>query len=177
MSVSPKIGLRLGRRQFMALGAGAGCAALTGLGRRAQAALPAAAAEALATSELVYLSPLRSDGSLSRCQAEIWFAVSEGDVFVVTADDAWRARAVALGLTDTQLWVGDVGQWAGSGGAYLQLPELRADAELVADAATHAQVLQVMGGKYQREWSTWGPRFRNGLADGSRVMLRYRLRV
>ena len=166
---------QLNRRQFMAGSAGLAAIALSGVGDEARAQLAAGAAQALASSELIYLSPLRSDGSLSRCQAEVWFAYSDGDVFVVTANDAWRAQAVGRGLQATQLWVGDVGQWASSDGAYLRLPSLRADASLVTDIVAQAKVLEVMGGKYQREWSSWGPRFRNGLANGSRVMLRYRL--
>jgi hypothetical protein len=43
----------------------------------------------------------------------------------------------------------------------------------VKDADSQTSVLDAMGDKYPLEWVIWGPRFRNGLADGSRVMLRY----
>ena len=128
---------------------------------------------ALLASELVYLSPLRSDGGFSRCRAEIWFIYVDAALYVVTANDAWRSRAIERGLRRTQVWVGDVGPWGGSEGAYLDLPKLQADGALVSEAAVHNHVLGAMGGKYHAEWSVWGPRFRDGLADGSRVMLRY----
>ena len=125
------------------------------------------------SSDLIYLSPHRSNGALSACQAEVWFQAHDDALFVVTAHDAWRARAVAQGLTDTTVWVGDVGPWRDSEGAYLTLPKMTMQASLERDPAVHAAVLEKMGEKYAMGWLVWGPRFRNGLADGSRVMLRY----
>ena len=43
----------------------------------------------------------------------------------------------------------------------------------ITDQDIQSSVLEIMGTKYSGEWRTWGPRFRNGLADGSRVMIRY----
>lgn len=44
----------------------------------------------------------------------------------------------------------------------------------MTDAHLHGAVLEAMGPKYVEEgWGTWGNRFRTGLADGDRVMLRY----
>ena len=126
-----------------------------------------------AESHLIYLSPLKSDGSLSRCQAEVWYVQSEEDMYVVTDSSAWRAQAPTRGLTRTQVWVGDVGVWSRSGGKYKDLPSVTAEAQLVADPVAHARLLERFGTKYSSEWGTWGPRFKNGLADGSRVMLRY----
>ncbi|MFU8817367.1 MAG: hypothetical protein ACNA7W_18620, partial [Pseudomonadales bacterium] len=87
--------------------------------------------------------------------------------------DAWRARAVTRGLTRARVWVGDVGVWTRSNGAYRALPQLQAEAEFVTDRAEHARVLEMFGAKYSMVWLIWRRRFRNGLADGSRVMLRY----
>ena len=53
------------------------------------------------------------------------------------------------------------------------LPALEARAAFVPGAPEQNMVLDAMGEKYHSEWFRWGPRFRNGLADGSRVMLRY----
>lgn len=36
----------------------------------------------LLSSNLVYLSPIKSDGSLSSCQAEIWFVMMGTDLYV-----------------------------------------------------------------------------------------------
>lgn len=129
---------------------------------------------ALDDTDVFYLTPLKADGSESTCQAEIWFVADDADAFVVTAADAWRARAVRQGLDRARIWVGDVGVWTRSDGAYRELPAFEARAALVDDPAEHARVLDLMGDKFSLEWLIWGPRFRNGLADGSRVMLRYR---
>ncbi len=130
--------------------------------------LPAAAD----SSQLIYITPIRSDGRESRCQAEVWF-LREGDgLFVVTAADAWRARAIQSGLSQARIWVGDVGVWSRNE-EYRDLPVLLSRGELVPDAAIHTQILAKFGKKYTAEWGTWGPRFADGLADGSRVMIRY----
>ena len=141
------------------------------LGRQARAQ---SLEQAMEESDLIYLTPLKSDGSESRCQAEVWFARHEADLYVVTSSDAWRARAVGLGLTRTRVWVGDVGVWSDSGGSYRSLPRIETVASTVAEADVQEAVLGIMGDKYRMSWLVWGPRFRNGLADGSRVMLRYR---
>ena len=164
----------LNRRRLIAAGGSLAAVVLAGVPPRLRAQTGAAdLSRALVESELVYLSPLRSDGSLSQCQAEVWFAYVDDAIFVVTASDAWRAQAVTRGLQQTHVWVGDVGQWRSSREAYLQLPALKAQADFVRETDAQTRVLAAMGGKYSAEWGAWGPRFRNGLADGSRVMLRY----
>ena len=135
----------------------------------------ASALPALAdSSELIYLTPLINGERESRCQGEVWFVLIDEDLLVVTASDAWRARAVTAGHDLTRIWVGDVGVWTRNP-EYRELPTVQARASFVSDPADHARILEVFGRKYTREWSTWGPRFENGLADGSRVMIRYRV--
>ena len=158
------------RRTFMA-GAAAWPLATT-LAHAAEA--PASIAAGLRESALVYMTPIRTDGTDSRCQAEVWFVWDEVDLFVVTQSDAWRARAVTDGLTQTRVWVGDLGQWQRTDGRYRDLPELAATGSVVDDTETREQVLARFGEKYAGEWLVWGPRFHRGLADGSRVLLRYR---
>ena len=126
-------------------------------------------------SDLIYVSPVRTNGSLSSCQAEVWFGAVGATLYVVTASDAWRARAVTRGLTSAQVWVGDVGVWDDADGRYRQLPGGIARASIVNDPAAQRPALDAMGRKYRASgWSTWGPRFDKGLADGSRVMIAYR---
>ncbi|MCB1686833.1 MAG: hypothetical protein R3E82_08895 [Pseudomonadales bacterium] len=162
------------RRMILSTGLGlAGSTLAPGVLAAASTAAPRLPSEA-DESDLIYLSPVRTDGSLSRCQAEVWFIREGDDLYVVTAADAWRARAVELGLTRTKVWLGDVGVWADNPG-YQQLPQRDMTASLVSDAGVHARVLDVFGGKYRLEWVIWGPRFRRGLADGSRVLLRYQV--
>ena len=127
------------------------------------------------TSKLIYITPIKSDGEESRCKAEIWFAHHAGDLFVVTPPDTWRAKAVAQGLTRARLWVGEYGVWTRSDSAFREAPMHMATATLEEDAKVRAAVLAQLGEKYADDgWSTWGPRFEKGLADGSRVMIRYR---
>ena len=127
----------------------------------------------MAKSPLIYISPLKQDGTESSCQAEVWFQLHDGAMYVVTSSTAWRALAVGKGLNSARVWVGDVGQWQQADGRYRSLPAVMTRAALVGDKSVHTAVLGKMGAKYADEWSSWGPRFRDGLAEGSRVMLRY----
>ena len=130
-------------------------------------------ATGLAESALIYITPLKQDGTESSCQAEVWFQLHDGAMYVVTSNKAWRSVAIGKGLSSARVWVGDVGQWKSADGKYKALPVVTTQAAIVGDKAVQATVLAKMGAKYSAEWGTWGPRFNDGLADGSRVMLRY----
>ena len=145
-----------------------------GAGQRAVAA-PATAAGSLGSTDLIYLSPLLRDGRESRCQAEVWFVHEGRRIWVVTARDAWRTRAIAKGLVRARIWVGDVGLWKDAKGRHRTLPNAYANATRITAATAFEPVLERFGSKYRGEWLLWGPRFRNGLADGSRVLLQYDL--
>ncbi|MBV1907173.1 MAG: hypothetical protein KUG75_13940 [Pseudomonadales bacterium] len=131
-------------------------------------------ASALKKSPLVYLTPIRSDGRESSCQSEVWFVWDDNDLLIVTASKSWRARAITNGLSRTRMWVGDEGVWSDNQGAYRNLPGFYAEASIDKSARGHAQVLKAMGDKYYVQWLVWQSRFENGLADGTRVLLRYR---
>lgn len=130
-------------------------------------------AKGMAESPLIYITPLKADGSESSCQAEVWFQLHEGAMYVVTSGTAWRAVAIGKGMKKARVWVGDVGPWQQSEGKYKNLAVVMTEGAIVGDKAVHDAVLGKMGGKYSAEWGTWGPRFQKGLADRSRVMLRY----
>lgn len=135
-----------------------------------------AAKQATAESSVIYISPLRSDGSESTCHAEIWFVPHDEDLFVVTPSDAWRSRAVVQGLDQARIWVGSFGNWKRSGGKYKSAPSFLAKASIVprGDAAI-AKCLANMSEKYATSgWKSYGPRFHEGTQDGSRVVIRYR---
>lgn len=166
--------MRLTRRELLI--AGAATAVLPRLARADASALSPAARAALGTSPLVYVSTLKRDGREGHCHAEVWF-VGDGDsALVVTSAKAWRAQAIAKGLTRARLWVGDHGVWDPSlrTRAFEVAPSFVAEARLEPAQATHDHALTLFGSKYTREWGSWGPRFKNGLADGSRVLIRYR---
>ncbi len=110
----------------------------------------------------------------ARCQPEVWFVHDAGSLYVITAEDAWRSRAVQRGLSEARIWVGDVGVWSDAA-RYKALPMVAGRASTITEATIHSAVLEQFGRKYRREWSTWGPRFKSGLADGSRVLLKYQV--
>jgi hypothetical protein len=93
---------------------------------------------------------------------------------VVTAADRWKAVAVGRGLDRARFWVGDFGRWKRSGGRYKTGPSFLAKAGFEKDASVAERALVAFGEKYPDEWGKWEPRFRKGLADGSRVLVRYR---
>ena len=132
--------------------------------------------EALSTSRLIYLTPIKSDGGESECKGEVWFLYDgNSNVYVVTQFDAWRANAIRQGLTSARSWVGEYGLWKQAGDSFRAAPELMLTGAIEEDPEAHQKVLDVMGTKYTDEWGVWGPRFRDGLIDGSRVMLRYQI--
>lgn len=136
--------------------------------------LPQAARQALDKSSLVYLSPLRRNGQESTCHAEVWFAARGEDFYVVTSATAWRNEAIGKGLDRARVWLGDYGVWKGND-KFKSAPSYVAKASVVAKGDPAIELsLEAFGEKYASGWGKWGPRFRNGLQDGSRVMLRYR---
>lgn len=135
--------------------------------------LTVAASDGLSESRLVYLTPLKSDGGESACQGEVWFAYAKDTIYVNTQADAWRVEAIRKGLADTRMWVGDVGMWRQADGAYKKLPKIRASGSIVEDSGEWDAVFPAFGEKYSDEWPTWGPRFKNGLENGSRTLLKY----
>ena len=138
------------------------------------ARLSAAARSAASKSPLIYVSPLTRDGSESRCHGEVWFAMDGDDLLVVTEPKRWRAAAIAKGLDQARIWVGDYGVWKSAEGHYRKAPSFIAIASLVSDGGAQARALAEFGKKYSDEWAKWGPRFEKGLASGKRVMILYR---
>lgn len=131
---------------------------------------------AIEKSNLIYITPIKSDGNESACHAEVWFYADGADLLVVTKQELWRSQAVKRGLDRARIWVGDFGVWKRSKGAYRTAPTFLAQVEHISsDAEAVERTLEGMAVKYADEgWSTYGPLFKEGLADGSRVLLRYR---
>ena len=175
--MNPLPHLRLSRRSFLGASMATVAALLLprgGLGAEEAFALPDAARAALGKSPLIYLSPLKTDGAESACHGEVWFVQDGADLLVVTASDRWKARAVRRGLDRARIWVGDFGRWKRSRGRYKAGPTFLAKGRFDADTSVAERALASFGAKYPDEWEKWEPRFRKGLADGSRVLIRYR---
>ena len=168
------------RREFMGQGTAALAALCLPVSLQAQPAAPALwpqnVVAPLQASPFVYLSPIRSDGAPSRCQAEVWFVLDDEDqtVLVVTESTTWRAQAVRRGLNSARFWVGDVGVASQSAGRYLELPQADVVGRIDDDPEQHRRALPRFGEKYPTAWPFWVRRFTRGLAEGTRTMIRYR---
>jgi hypothetical protein len=142
----------------------------------ASAALDPALERALKESPFVYISPLRSNGEESRCHSEVWYGWLDGTVVIITATKSWKTRAMVRGLTKTRIWVGDYGRvkkMMGSNEAFRSGPSFLARAELVKTPAMIGRLLSVFNQKYPDEIKSWRGPMQTGLADGSRLMIRY----
>jgi len=172
----------LDRRAF--LGGAAALLGWTALARAAEPApprsagkLPDATLRLLETSPLVYVSPLRKDGSESTCHAEIWFAWIDGAVIVNTRPDGWRARAIPRGLDRARIWVGGHGRWKSRVGPdseeFRGAPSFDARARIEKDARVLAQQVAAYDKKYGADFDRWRDEMRDGVASGKRVLIRY----
>jgi hypothetical protein len=162
------------RRELLALGVGAAAALAFPL--RARAALPADAAGLLERSGFVYVSPLKGDGSESRCHGEVWYGWLDGRVVLITGKSSWKARALERGLTRARIWVGDhgrVGRVLGSNDAFRKAPSFEATAARSQDDALLDRLMTAYRSKYPSEIGSWEPRMRSGFASGERVLITY----
>jgi hypothetical protein len=165
-------------RRALLQGAGYGFGALLLPVRFAPAeeawAVPTETLEALQSSQLVYISPLKTDGGESHCHGEVWFFWDQGAVVIGTSEGTWKARALAKGLSGARIWVGDFDRGQkGPEGPFRKGPSFLASAEWDTDPATFERLFEAFGKRYADEWGKWGPRFRSGYADGSRILIRY----
>ena len=133
--------------------------------------------QALSESPYVYISPLRSDGSESRCHGEVWYGWIDGAVVVNTGPDRWKATSVRRGLDRARIWVGDFGRakgFLGTNDDFRSGPVFDARAEFITDVAVLDRLLAMYETKYPAEIGEWRDRMRNGFTDGSRVLIGYR---
>ncbi len=145
------------------------------LARASSSGEPSAmASELLASSPLVYVSPLNADGRESRCHGEVWFFKDGEDVAVCTAKDTWKARALRKGFDRARIWVGDFGAYSGAKEKVSAAPRFDASAEWDTDRAVFDRLLEAYARKYPGAWSNWKPRFESGFQNGSRIMIRYK---
>lgn len=166
------------RREFIAAACGTLLLPLTSPVRaRAAGVLPEATRIALAASPYVYVSPLLSGGSESRCHGEVWFGWIDDSVVVNTSPDRWKATAIGRGLDRARIWVGDFGGWkkmVGKSEAFRGGPSFDARAEIAKDSGLIDVLLEQYDRKYPAEIGAWRDKMKQGIADGSRVLIRYR---
>jgi hypothetical protein len=123
--------------------------------------LPKDLQEKLASSEFVYISSTRKDGTLSR-PAEIWFLWFKGSVYVASAPTTWRVRRIRWGRPQAKIWIGKPDG-----------PSFTATGAVVDEPEARAALLETFAKKYESGWKRWEESFRTGLADGGRVLVRY----
>lgn len=126
----------------------------------------------LQSSDLIYLTPIKTNGKESRCQSEIWYVWDGLDIYVCTKSKSWRATASRLGLEHTRIWVGDLGVWTKAD--YKKLPRISAVSSIISDTKAHDKALEMFGDKYPVGWLRWGSVFKKELANGERSLIRYR---
>lgn len=116
---------------------------------------------ALVGSRYVYISSMRRDGTFGT-PAEIWFMYEQGAVWVASPISSWRVRRIVAGRPTVMIAVGNAGG-----------PSFRATGSIVSNANAYAAFFRTLAEKYPQEWPTYEQRFRAGLLDGTRVLIRY----
>jgi len=115
----------------------------------------------LQAAKCVYISSTRKDGTLGK-PAEVWFALMDDAVWVGSSPKSWRVKRIRWGRPQAKIAIGSP-----------QGPSFRATGEIVQDPALYAKFCDQLAVKYPEAWSRWERSFREGLASGERVLIRY----
>ncbi len=115
----------------------------------------------LASSTYVYIASERKDGGFGS-PAEIWFMWDDGAVWVGTPATSWRAKRIKAGRPRARIAVGSRGG-----------PTFTATGAIVSDPARHERLFTTFATKYPDGWTRYEARFREGMKDGTRVLIRY----
>jgi hypothetical protein len=121
---------------------------------------PAIQAE-LAHSKYAYIATTRKDGSLGKA-AEIWFLYHNGAVYVASPPTTWRMRRIKAGRPQARIAVGKPDG-----------PSFMATGAVVNDPEIYPVLFDTYAKKYPDGWPKFEEKFRSGLKDGSRVLIKY----
>ncbi len=132
-----------------------------GVGVAAATELPAAVREQLASAKYVYISTQRKDGSFSK-PAEIWFMYHDGAVWVGTPPTTWRVKRIKHHRPNAKIAVGKPDG-----------PSFDAVGSIVTDAKVADLLFQTYAKKYPDRWPGYEQKFKDGMKDGSRVLVKY----
>ncbi len=116
---------------------------------------------ALEQSPYVYVATQRKDGTFSP-PAEIWFMWDQDAVWVASPVTTWRAKRIEAGRPAARIYVGKKDG-----------PMLTATGAFVRDPAAYERLYATFAKKYPDGWPRYEAKFREGLQDGSRVLMRY----
>lgn len=117
--------------------------------------------KALDSSKYVYIQSTRKDGTLGE-PAEIWFMHHQGAVWVASPVKTHRAKRIKAGRTKAKIAVGKKDG-----------PAFNAKGSIVKDAEANKVLFETLAKKYPGDWASYEKGFRDGLADGSRVLIKY----
>jgi len=127
----------------------------------ARAALAPAIQAELAHSKYVYIATTRKDGSLGEA-AEIWFLYRNGAVYVASPPTTWRVRRIKAGRPQAKIAVGKPDG-----------PSFMATGAVVNEPEIYPVLFETYAKKYPGGWPKFEKKFRSGLKDGSRVLIKY----
>jgi hypothetical protein len=117
--------------------------------------------KALDSSKYVYIQSTRKDGKLSKA-AEIWFMYHNGAVWVASPPSTYRVKRIKAGQTKAKIAVGKTDG-----------PSFNAKGSIVKDPEVNKVLFETYAKKYANEWKSHEQNFRDGLANGSRVLIKY----
>ncbi len=117
--------------------------------------------KALASSKYVYISTERKDHSYGK-PAEIWFLYDQGAVWVASPPSTWRVKRIKAGRSKAKIAVGKPDG-----------PSFTAKGEVSKDTAVQDVMFKTYAEKYGERWTGYEKRFREGLEDGSRLLIKY----
>ncbi len=127
----------------------------------AQADLSPAIKTELANSKYVYISTTRKNGSLSK-PAEIWYLYHNGAVYVASPPTTWRVRRIKAGRNQAKIAVGKP-----DGSSFM------ATGAVLNEPGVYPVLFDTYAKKYAGDWSKYEEKFRTGLKDGSRVLIKF----
>jgi hypothetical protein len=117
--------------------------------------------KALESSKYVYIQSTRADGSLGKA-AEIWFMYHNGAVWVCSPPTTHRVKRIQAGKTGATIAIGKPDG-----------PSFKAKGSLVKDPEANKALFETFAKKYADGWSSYEKQFKEGLANGSRTLVKY----
>ena len=117
--------------------------------------------KALDSSKYVYIQSTRKDGKLGK-PAEIWFMPYNGAVWVASPPTTYRVKRIQAGQAQAKIAIGKADG-----------PSFNAKGSIVKDPAVNKAMFEAYAKKYTNEWQSYEQKFRDGLANGSRVLIKY----
>ena len=115
----------------------------------------------LAKSKYVYISTARKNGSFGK-PAEIWFLFHNGSVYVASPPTTFRVRRIKAGRNQARIAAGKPDG-----------PSFVARGAVVNEPDMYPILFDTYAKKYPDGWGQFEQKFKTGLKDGSRLLIKY----